>query len=112
MAVSRVCFFTEFLSLCDVLSPTDFSRQRLKDRWFTDLKDFFSSFLMSSRLRRNRSTDDTDVTPTEFSLSPLRGSGCVGDSCTGVDTPACVMSSLRDYRLSEAKKSGGDKNNL
>ena len=82
-------------TLRDVLSPTDFSRQRLKDRWFTDLKDFFSSFLMSSRLRRNRSTDDTDVTPTEFSLPPLRGSGvCL--LLAGVDTPACIMSSLWD----------------
>ena len=81
MAISRVSsltevlFLTEFLSLCDVLSPTD----------NTDLKDFFSSFLMSSRLRRNRSTDDTDVTPTEFSLSPLRGFGvCL--LLAGVDT--------------------------
>ena len=102
MAVSRVLsltevlFLTEFLSLCDVLSPTDFSRQMLKDRWFTDLKDFFSSFLMSSRLRRNRSTDDTDVTPMGFSLSPLRGSGvCL--PLAGVNPPACVMSSLRDF---------------
>ena len=42
-------------------SPTDFYRQRLKDRWFTDISDFSSSlFLMRCRLRRRRATDDTD----------------------------------------------------